>query len=100
MHGRARSQVMHYMASHSPANRDAFLHSEGRRESLTVSPTVLQAGGEGTIHKEIALLEYGTRTPLENGIWKGFKALSDQLASLRLMKDEVVELILEGDLAS
>jgi hypothetical protein len=83
---RARSQVMHYMASHSPANGDAFchrrlLHSKGRVESLTVTPTVLQAGGEGTIHKEIALLEYGTSTPLENGMWKGFKALSDQPAS-------------------
>lgn len=65
-----------------------------------MTPTVLQADDEGTIHKEIALLEYGTSTPLENGMWKGFKALSDQPVSLRLMEDEVVELILEGDLAS
>ena len=68
---RARSQVMHYMASHSPANGDAFchrrfLHSEGRGESLTATPTVLQADDEGTIHKEIVLLEYGTRTTLKN----------------------------------
>jgi hypothetical protein len=65
-----------------------------------LQPTVLQADGEGTIYKEIALLEYGTSPTLENGMWNGFKAQSDQLASLRLIDDEVVEMILEGDLAN
>jgi hypothetical protein len=45
-------------------------------------------------------LEYGTSPTLENGMWNGFKAQSDEMASLRLIDDEVVEMILEGDLAN